>query len=86
MQVLSNILLFFSGIMGGGKLNKIQYYITPIPSSLKIIKQSLMHPGKIVVGDYLTFILISLFYIIISIIVFKKLLYLTKYNGKLANY
>lgn len=86
VQVLSNILLFFSGIMAGSKIGIIQYYITPIPSALKIINQSLLYPGNIIIGDYIVFSLISLFYIIVSIIVFNKLLYMTKYNGKLANY
>lgn len=86
IQVLSNILLFFSGVVGQVSNNTIGYFITPIPSVMNIIEESLLSPGTIPSLDVLAFIVISLCYIIISLTTFQKLLYKTKYNGKLANY
>lgn len=84
VQVISNILLFFSGILVTINPNNILYYLLPIPSGIDIIKGAINK--SINFQSFITFILITSVYIIISIIVFNKLMNKTKKDGVLGNY
>ena len=84
VQVISNILLFFSGILITIKPNNILYYILPIPSGIDIVRLSLY--GSLKIKPILIFKVITMVYIIVSIIVFNKLMNKTKKDGVLGNY
>ena len=84
VQVISNILLFFSGILITIKPNNILYYILPIPSGIDIVRLSLY--GSLKIKPILIFMVITMVYIIVSIIVSNKLMKKTKKDGVLGNY
>lgn len=84
VQVITNILLFFSGILINIPKTEALYYIIPVPSAMNIIKGALY--GGIDGNDILIFLINIFIYIVISIFIFNKLMLKTKYDGILGHY
>lgn len=84
VQVITNLLLFFSGILINIDRGNILYYILPIPSGMNIIKGAIF--GNLQGHDVIIFLMITIVYILCSLLFFKKLLNRTKMDGVLGNY
>lgn len=86
LSVFTNILLLFSGVFSSIDLNNVMFYITPLPSSIKLISMVTNENYENFLPVFIVFILLVCIYIISGITIFNLYVKKAKKDGKLNQY
>ncbi len=86
LRVLSNILLFFTGVINVNKYNNFIHYLTPLSPLSDITNKLLDGEYNTILYSIFLFTLICCIYIFVSILTFWLFVKKAKQNGLLAQY
>lgn len=86
LSVFTNILLLFSGVFSSIELNNAMFYVTPLPSSIRLISMVINKNYEQLFQVLVTFILLVFVYIISGMIIFNLYIKKAKKDGKLNQY